>query len=223
MGSITRAAALAAAAVALGSFAQQAAAGFVYSSTLRSVSVAASGASDSDSSNAGGVWFGSASLSGAGYSGLANHGSSLSMDAMDFVGAAQALANTGSSSVVAQSLVDITFVAQGFDGASTLDVSWIIGLSDTDAGGAAFVSVVLTDLTSNTVRLALSDDRIASGSLTLDAGRSYRLEILADANVANGGGALASYNANFTAIPGPGALALVACAGAIGLSTRRRR
>jgi len=223
MGSITRAAAVAAAAVALGATSQQAAAGFVYSSTLRSVSVTAGGASDSDSSNAGGVWFGSASLSGAGFSGLANHGSNLTMDEMNFSGAAQALASSANFSVVAQSLVDITFVAQGFGGGSTLDVSWIVGLSDIQTGGASFVSVVLTDLTANVVRLALSDDSIASGSLTLDAGRSYRLEIRADASVSNGGGALANYNASFVAIPAPGALALLAFAGASGLRSRRRR
>ncbi len=223
MGSITRAAAFAAAAVALGALSQQAAAGFVYSSTLRSVSVTAAGASDSDSSTAGGVWFGSASLSGAGYSGLANHGSDLDMDSMDFSGAAQALASSASVPVVSMSLVDITFIAEGFDGAALLDVSWVVGLSEVETGGAAFVSVVLTDLTTNTVRLALSDDSIASGSVSLDSGRSYRLEIRADANVGNGGGALASYNASFTAIPAPGAMALLALAGSAGLATRRRR
>lgn len=223
MGSITRVAAFAAAAVALGALSQQAAAGFVYSSTLRSVSVTAGGASDSDSSNAGGVWFGSASLSGGGYSGLANHGSNIAAEAMEFSGAAQALSGSANFAVVSLNLVDITFVAQGFDGASTLDVSWIVGLSETESGGAAFVSVVLTDLTANIVRLALSDDSIASGSLALDSGRSYRLEIRADANVGNGGGALASYNASFNAIPAPGALVLLALAGTAGLASRRRR
>ena len=142
---------------------------------------------------------------------------------MDFSGAAQALSGSANFAVVSLSLVDITFVAQGFDGASTLDVSWIVGLSETETGGAAFVSVVLTDLTANVVRLALSDDSIASGSLALDSGRSYRLEIRADANVGNGGGALANYNASFTAIPAPGAMALLALAGTAGLASRRRR
>ncbi|MBI1303144.1 MAG: hypothetical protein GC172_05090 [Phycisphaera sp.] len=187
------------------------------------MSVTAAGASDSDSSTAGGVWFGSASLSGAGYSGLANHGSSITAEEMDFSGAAQALAGSANLAVVSLSLVDITFVAQGFDGSSILDVSWIVGLSETETGGAAFVSVVLTDLTTNTVRLALSDDSIASGNVSLDSGRSYRLEIRADASVGNGGAALASYNASFTAIPAPGAMALLALAGTAGLTARRRR
>lgn len=219
MGSITRAAALAAAAsVGL----QTADAGFVYSSSVRSVAAATPASSDLGITTAFGVWFDSASSSGAGLTALANQGSNLGLNEMSFVGAAQVLGGGGGLS--ASSNADLTFVAMGDDpSASLVDIAWIIGLSeDFTGGGTASVLVKLTDLTLGTMRLMLSSDTTAAGTLTVVAGNNYRLEVFASANATSSGSAFGSFNATFSIIPGPATAALLALAGVVGRGRRRR-
>jgi hypothetical protein len=218
MGSITRAAALAAAAsVGL----QTADAGFVYSSSVRSVAAATPASSDSGITTAFGIWFDSASSSGAGLTALANQGSNLGLNEMSFVGAAQVLGGNGAS---ASSAADLTFVAFGDDpSASLVDISWIIGLSeDFTGGGTASVWVKLTDLTLGTMRLMLSSDTTAAGTLTVVAGNNYRLEVFASANATSSGSGFGSFNATFSIVPGPATAALLAIAGVVARGRRRR-
>lgn len=218
MGSITRAAALAAAAfVGL----QAADAGFVYASSARAVAAATPSSSDSGNSSAFGVWFDTASSSGAGLTALANQGSNLGLNEMSFVGAAQVLGGNGASS---SSTADLTFVAMGDDpSASLVDISWIIGLSeDFTGGGTASVWVKLTDLTLGTMRLMLSSDTTAAGTLTVVAGNNYRLEVFASASTSSAGSGFGSFNASFTIVPVPGSAALIALAAAVGRGRRRR-
>lgn len=219
MGSITRAAALAAAAfVGL----QTADAGFIYSTSSRSVSAVA-GTTDNKSTSAFGNWFGSAFAAGGTISALSNQGSDLQASVISLVGAGQA---TGAVGAIASgsSVVDTTFVAVSDDGSAVFDVSWIIGLSQNTAGvGASSVFIKLTDVTTGTVRLMLSNNTTASGNLSVVSGRTYRLEASAVTSVQGSGNAFGSFNANFSIVPAPGALALAGVAGAVGGRARRRR
>jgi hypothetical protein len=219
MGSISRAAALAAAAlVGL----QTADAGFVYSTSNRVVSAVVPSSSDTKSTSLFGNWFGSAFVSGAGVSSLANQGSDLGSTSISLVGASQAIGAAGASAI-GESTLDATFVAMSDDGAATLDVSWMIGLSQTIGGvGSSTVFIKLTDVTLNTVRLVLSSSANASDTLTLVSGNTYRLEALASSSATGAGNAFSSFNASFSIVPGPASAALLALAGAVGKRRRRR-
>jgi hypothetical protein len=219
MGSISRAAALAAAAlVGL----QTADAGFVYSTSNRVVSAVVPSSSDTKSTSLFGNWFGSALVSGAGVSSLANQGSDLGSTSISLVGASQAIGAAGASAI-GESTLDATFVAMSDDGAATLDVSWMIGLSQTIGGvGSSTVFIKLTDVTLNTVRLVLSSTANASDTLTLVSGNTYRLEALASSSATGAGNAFSSFNASFSIVPGPASAALLALAGAVGKRRRRR-
>lgn len=218
MGSIIRAAATAAAAfVGL----QAADAGFVYSSAARSVAASTPATSDTGGSSAFGVWFDTATSSGSGLTALANQGSNLGVNEISLVGAAQVLGGAGAS---ASSGANMTFVAFGDDPtASLVDISWIVGLSeDFTGGGSATVWIKLTDLTLGTMRLMLSSDTTAAGTLSVIAGNNYRLEVLASTSASSAGSAFGSFNATFSIVPGPATAALLAIAGAIGQGRRRR-
>ena len=219
MGSISRAAALAAAAlVGL----QTADAGFVYSTSDRVVSVGVPSNADTKSTSLFGNWFGSAFVSGAGVSSLANQGSDLGSTSISLVGASQAIGAAGASAI-GESTLDATFVAMSDDGAATLDVNWMIGLSQTIGGvGSSTVFIKLTDVTLNTVRLVLSNTANASDTLTLVSGNTYRLEALASSSATGAGNAFSSFNASFSIVPGPASAALLALAGAVGKRRRRR-
>jgi hypothetical protein len=219
MGSISRAAALAAAAlVGL----QTADAGFVYSTSNRVVSAVVPSSSDTKSTSLFGNWFGSALVSGAGVSSLANQGSDLGSTSISLVGASQAIGAAGASAI-GESTLDATFVAMSDDGAATLDVNWMIGLSQTIGGvGSSTVFIKLTDVTLNTVRLVLSSTANASDTLTLVSGNTYRLEALASSSATGAGNAFSSFNASFSIVPGPASAALLALAGAVGKRRRRR-
>jgi hypothetical protein len=219
MGSISRAAALAAAAlVGL----QTADAGFVYSTSNRVVSAVVPSSSDTKSTSLFGNWFGSAFVSGAGVSSLANQGSDLGSTSISLVGASQAIGAAGASAI-GESTLDATFVAMSDDGAATLDVSWMIGLSQTIGGvGSSTVFIKLTDVTLNTVRLVLSSSANASDTLTLVSGNTYRLEALASSSATGAGNAFSSFNGSFSIVPGPASAALLALAGAVGKRRRRR-
>jgi MYXO-CTERM domain-containing protein len=83
------------------------------------------------------------------------------------------------------------------------------------------VVVTLTDLTTGVVRLTASATAAFSGTLELENGHNYRLNIDADAAVQGAGDALGQYNVAFSApVPAPGAIALIALAGFV---ARRRR
>jgi len=219
MGSISRAAALAAAAlVGL----QTADAGFVYSTSNRVVSAVVPSSSDTKSTSLFGNWFGSAFVSGAGVSSLANQGSDLGSTSISLVGASQAIGAAGASAI-GESTLDATFVAMSDDGAATLDVNWVIGLSQTIGGvGSSTVFIKLTDVTLNTVRLVLSSSANASDTLTLVSGNTYRLEALASSSATGAGNAFSSFNGSFSIVPGPASAALLALAGAVGKRRRRR-
>lgn len=219
MGSISRAAALAAAAlVGL----QTADAGFVYSTSNRVVSAVVPSSSDTKSTSLFGNWFGSAFVSGAGVSSLANQGSDLGSTSISLVGASQAIGAAGASAI-GESTLDATFVAMSDDGAATLDVNWMIGLSQTIGGvGSSTVFIKLTDVTLNTVRLVLSNTANASDTLTLVSGNTYRLEALASSSATGAGNAFSSFNGSFSIVPGPASAALLALAGAVGKRRRRR-
>ncbi|MCX5652866.1 MAG: hypothetical protein NTU45_15975 [Planctomycetota bacterium] len=219
MGSISRAAALAAAAlVGL----QTADAGFVYSTSNRVVSAVVPSSSDTKSTSLFGNWFGSAFVSGAGVSSLANQGSDLGSTSISLVGASQAIGAAGASAI-GESTLDATFVAMSDDGAATLDVNWMIGLSQTIGGvGSSTVFIKLTDVTLNTVRLVLSSSANASDTLTLVSGNTYRLEALASSSATGAGNAFSSFNGSFSIVPGPASAALLALAGAVGKRRRRR-
>jgi hypothetical protein len=219
MGSISRAAALAAAAlVGL----QTADAGFVYSTSIRVVSVGIPSSADTKSTSLFGNWFGSAFVSGAGVSSLANQGSDLGSTSISLVGASQANGAAGASAI-GESTLDATFVAMSDDGAATLDVNWVIGLSQTIGGvGSSTVFIKLTDVTLNTVRLVLSSSANASDTLTLVSGNTYRLEAFASSSATGAGNAFSSFNGSFSIVPGPASAALLALAGAVGKRRRRR-
>jgi hypothetical protein len=219
MGSISRAAALAAAAlVGL----QTADAGFVYSTSIRVVSVGIPSSADTKSTSLFGNWFGSAFVSGAGVSSLANQGSDLGSTSISLVGASQAIGAAGASAI-GESTLDATFVAMSDDGAATLDVNWMIGLSQTIGGvGSSTVFIKLTDVTLNTVRLVLSSSANASDTLTLVSGNTYRLEAFASSSATGAGNAFSSFNGSFSIVPGPASAALLALAGAVGKRRRRR-
>ncbi len=220
MGSISRAAALAAAAlVGL----QTANAGFVYSTSSRVVSAGIPSSSDTKSNGLFGNWFGSAFVSGAGVSSLANQGSDLGLTSISLVGASQAIGAAGVSTAIGESTLDATFVAMSDDGAATLDVNWMIGLSQTIGGaGSSTVFIKLTDVTLNTVRLVLSNTANASDTLTLVSGNTYRLEAFASSSATGAGNAFSSFNGSFSIVPGPASAALLALAGAVGKRRRRR-
>jgi hypothetical protein len=220
MGSISRAAALAAAAfVCL----QTADAGFVYLSASRSVSAVTPSLTDSKSTAAFGSWFGSAFASSGSLSALANQGSELAAASISLVGAGQAIGATGASTSGA-SLADTTFIATSDDGSAAFDVSWIIGLSQNISGaGASTVFIKLTDVTTSTVRLMLSNSTTDSGTLSLVSGRTYRLEATASSTAVGAGNAYSSFNGSFSIVPGPGAVALAGLAGLTGMSRRWRR
>ena len=219
MGSLSRAAALAAAAfVGL----QTADAGFVFSSAARSVSATTPSVTDGGSTPAFGSWFDTAFSSSSGVSALANQGSDLGASTIGLVGGAQAIGAAGASAS-GDSLLDATFVAMSDDQSATLDVNWIIGLSqNVSGGGSSTVFVKLTDLTLNTVRLMLSNNANASGTLTLISGNSYRIEATASSSATGVGNAFGTFNANFSIVPGPASAALLAIAAA-SVRPRRRR
>ncbi|MFM1821750.1 MAG: hypothetical protein RI967_16 [Planctomycetota bacterium] len=195
---------------------QAASAGFVLQTASRGVSVSSMGSVvDSDSNNMFDAWFGSASTSGMGYSALATQGSNLSYSEMTFVGAAQTSASMPAM-LGAMSMVDVVFAADANE-----SISWIVGLGESfGENGVAFASVVVTDLTTGVIRLAMSSDAAGSGSFDVIAGRQYRVEIKASASNDGTGEYFANYNVGFTSIPQPGAIALL---GLAGLVARRRR
>lgn len=217
MGSMSRAAALAAAAfVGL----QTADAGFVYTTASRSVAATTPTSVDSGSTSLFGSWFRSAFASSSGVSALANQGSDLGVSTIGLVGAGQAIGGAGASASGA-SLLDATFVAMSDDGSATLDVNWIVGLSQNIGGsGASTVFIKLTDVTLNTVRLMLSNNANASGTLTMISGNTYRIEAVANSSATGVGNAYSSFNGNFSIVPGPASAALLTLAGAV---ARRRR
>lgn len=212
---ILRAAALSAVSVAV---AQSANAGFVYQSAARDVSVSVSGAVvDSESNSAYGSWFGSASTTGMGYSALATQGSNLGLQEMTFVGAAQLDASM-TASLAARSTASVSFLAD-----SNESISWIVNLARQSAGAGNSSSIALSviDVASGAVVLAFSGPSIGSGSFDVIAGRSYRVDLSALANASGPSNSLANYNVGFfSAIPAPGAIALL---GLAGLAGRRRR
>lgn len=195
---------------------QVASAGFVLQSASREVSVSSMGSvADSDSNNLFDSWFGSASTSGMGYSALATQGSNLSYSEMTFVGAAQ-LSASMPSMLGASSTAEVVFAADANE-----TITWIVGLGENfGAQGVASASVIVTDLTTGTIRLAMSSDAAGSGSFEVIAGRQYRVEVTATATAQGTGEYFANYNIGFTSIPQPGAVALL---GLAGLVARRRR
>ncbi len=195
---------------------QAASAGFVFQTASRGVSVSTMGSvADSDSTNLFDAWFGSASTSGMGYSALATQGSNLSYNEMVFVGAAQ-LSASMPSMLGASSTAEVVFTADANE-----SIAWIVGLGESfGAQGVSVASVVVTDLTTGTVRLAMSSDAAGSGSFDVIAGRQYRVEVTASATVQGTGDYFANYNIGFTSIPQPGAIALLGLAGIV---VRRRR
>jgi hypothetical protein len=212
MGIILRSAAPAALALATCMAAEAA---FVYSSASRSTAVSlGSTVVDSESTVALGDWFGSASTSGSTYSSLATQGSRLANIEMSFVGAAQA-EGSSTAPLAAASLVDVFFTVDLSE-----SISWIAGLSSS-AGSGASISLIVSDLTAGSNVLVFTGPTNGSGTFSVVAGRSYRLQIAATATTAAQGSGLASYNANFqSTIPAPASI--LALAGMFGLSRRRR-
>lgn len=218
MGHLLRAAAVAAAFVGL----QTADAGFAYTTASRSVSAATPSQSDVKSTSALGSWFGSAFAASVGTTALANQGSDLAAATMSLVGAGQAIGASGAGSS-ASSIADVTFIAMSEDGGATVDVNWIIGLSQNIGGaGSASVQITLTDVTTSTIRLMLSNNTTASGVVNLISGNTYRLVANATSSASSAGNGFASFNGSFSIVPAPGALALLGLGGVIGSRGRLR-
>jgi uncharacterized protein (TIGR03382 family) len=218
MGSLLRSALVAAAPLAC---LQAADAGFVYQSAQRSVSASLASNSDSGSTSAFGLWFDSASVFAGGAAASANHGSDLLVDEMTFSGGAQVFsgANGGASAL---SEADITFLAMSDDGASFVDVEWLVGLSESASGSTtSSVWFTLTDVTSGVVLVSVAGNSVSSSPLVLSSGGLYRLQIVSSANGTSSGNALANYNVSFSVIPAPGALSLLALSGFVALRRRR--
>ena len=89
-------------------------------------------------------------------------------------------------------------------------------------GGNASVFIRLTDVTTSTVRLLLSNDTTAAGNLTVTAGNTYRLEVSSTTSASATGSAFGSFNANFSIVPGPATAALLGIAGLVANRRRRR-
>lgn len=201
---------------------QTADAGFVYASSSRAVSAVSPSQTDNKSTAATGNWFGSAFAAGSGVSALANQGSDLATASMSLVGAGQAIGAVGASAS-ASSAFDVSFVAVSDDGSSSFDINWIIGLSqNVSAGGNSAVFIKLTDVTTNTVRLMLSNNTTASGTLSVVSGRTYRLEASAASSASGAGNGYASFNGSFTMVPAPGAITLAGLS-VLGMGRSRRR
>jgi uncharacterized protein (TIGR03382 family) len=140
---------------------------------------------------------------------------------MTFSGGAQVFsgANGGASAL---SEADITFLAMSDDGASFVDVEWLVGLSESASGSTtSSVWFTLTDVTSGVVLVSVAGNSVSSSPLVLSSGGLYRLQIVSSANGTSSGNALANYNVSFSVIPAPGALSLLALSGFVALRRRR--
>jgi hypothetical protein len=216
MHSYIRAAALSAVALAA---TQAASAGFVYQSAAREVAVSVNGSVvDSESNAAFGGWFGSASSGNSAFSALATQGSGLSYGEMSFVGASQIDASGDTALVNASSIATVVFTAD-----STESIRWIANLfrDSVGTGNSASIALSVVDAVSGNILLAFTGPSIGSGSFDVQAGRSYRVN-LAALSIADGpSNSLSNYNVGFfSAVPTPGAVALL---GLAGLAGRRRR
>ena len=215
MRSVLCAAALSAVALAVSTTAS---AGFVYQSASRETSVLVGGQTvDLESTTAFGSWFGSASANTASYTLLATQGSNLAALEMSLVGAAQ-ISASGAATLGSSSSATVTFLAD-----ATETIRWIANLAReaSGAGNSAAISMSVIDLTTFNPVLAFTGPSIGSGSFDVIAGRSYRLNVSATAASTGATNAVANYNVGFfSAIPAPGAIALL---GLAGLTSRRRR
>ncbi len=191
---------------------------FVYVSSARSVDLTSGGSSvDSDSTAATGSWYGAASGVNSSFNALITQGSELAANEMTFVGASQ-LDVFSTVALVGTSRADVTFLSD-----STESITWITDLWREAAGGgnSASISLLVTNVTTGSIMLAFSGPTLGSGSFDVDAGSTYRVQLVATATGAGAGDALSNYNLGFfSTVPAPGAVALL---GLAGLVARRRR
>ena len=215
MRSVLCAAALSAVALAVSTTAS---AGFVYQSAARETSALVGGQTvDLESTTAFGSWFGSASANTTSYTLLATQGSNLAALEMALVGAAQ-ISSSANTSLGVSSSATVTFRADASE-----SIRWIADLArqSSGAGNSASISLVVIDLTTQNPLLVFSGPSIGSGSFDVVANRTYRVTVAATASSTSATNASANYNVGFfSAIPAPGAIALL---GLAGLTSRRRR
>lgn len=196
-------------------------AGFVFQSASRETEASAGGIVVQTAGTLGFTsWFGSARANTAAHTVLATQGSNLLANEMTFVGAAQ-VSSTADATLAARSAATVTWVAD-----ATETVRWIADLwhEASGAGNAASISMSVVDLTDAAAEIAFSGPVLGSGSFAVDAGHTYRVQVLALAGSVGATNAVANYNIGFFTdslpVPGPGAIALLALAG---LAVRRRR
>lgn len=196
-------------------------AGFVFQNATRETEASVGGVVVQSTSTVGFTsWYGSSRANTAAHAVLATQGSNLLGNEMTFVGAAQ-VSSSADTTLGARSAASVTFVAD-----ATESVRWIVDLwqDATGAGNTASISLSVIDLTDAVADIAFSGPAIGSGSFTMDAGHTYRIQIVAVAGSVGTTNAVANYNVGLFAdslpVPGPGVIALLALAG---LAARRRR
>ena len=196
-------------------------AGFVFQSASRETEASVGGAVVQVANTLGFTsWFGSARANTAAHAVLATQGSSLLGNEMTFVGAAQ-LNSTTDTALAARSAASVTFVAD-----ATESVRWIADLWQEAFGAGTTASIALSvfDLTASSAEIAFAGPVLGSGSFTVDAGHTYRIEILATVGSSGSSNAVANYNIGLFGdslpVPAPGAVALLALAGLAGCRRR---
>jgi hypothetical protein len=201
------------------SAAASAQAGFVYTSSLRSIALTSPSGTASPSSSAFGDFLEFRSYNAPFVSGAVQQGSTLGVESMSFGAFAQLFSNAASfgGPLSGNSLSSVVFTV---DSAMLAAVSVGTNLQSFGAGASNGVSVVLREVATGTVLYSTSSSANDSLELSLVAGTSYQLDVSGAAAVASGtGNSFMNYSVSISAVPAPGALA------AFGLAamTRRRR
>jgi MYXO-CTERM domain-containing protein len=210
---------LATAAAAL-SAAASADAGFVYASSLRSISLTSPSGTAGASSSAFGDFLEFRSFSAPAVSGALQQASTLGADSMSFGAFAQLFSNAAGfgGPLSGFSLSSVIFAVDA-DLLATLSVGTT--LQSVGASSSTGMSVVLRDVLTGVVIYSTNTNATDTLEYTFVAGRNYQLDVTSAASIASGtGNAFTNYSVSITAVPAPATIAMV---GLAALGRRRRR
>lgn len=194
-------------------------AGFVYSSSLRSISLLSPAGTVGASSTSFGDFLEFRSYNAPMVSGAVQQASTLGSDSMSFGAFSQLFSNSASFAgpLSASSLSSVVF-SSASNQLAALSVGTTVQSSGATSSGG--MSVVFRDVASGAVIYSTNTSATDTIEVALTGGRSYQLDISSAATVGLGtGNAFTNYSVSISAVPAPGAIVAFGFAAMV----RRRR